>query len=129
MNFINSFFPVRYFAFVVAILGFVFSSFYFVATGHWGLAVWVFGGLIVVGVHDLQQTRHAILRNYPIIGHLRFLLEFIRPELRQYFIEGDGDAVPFQDRSDLWFMRVPKVSPTKGPLVRKWMSMPSAMNG
>jgi glutamate synthase domain-containing protein 2 len=48
-----------------------------------------------VGISDLQQTHHAILRNYPIIGHLRFLLEFIRPELRQYFIEGDSEAVPF----------------------------------
>jgi glutamate synthase domain-containing protein 2 len=35
------------------------------------------------------------LRNYPIIGHLRFMLEFIRPEIRQYFIEGDNDAMPF----------------------------------
>jgi len=51
--------------------------------------------LVIVGISDLQQTHHAILRNYPIIGHLRFLLEFIRPELRQYFIESDNEAVPF----------------------------------
>ena len=44
---------------------------------------------------DLRQHKHAILRNYPVIGHLRFLLESIRPELRQYIIEGDNDAVPF----------------------------------
>ena len=37
----------------------------------------------------------SILRNYPIIGHLRFLLEYIRPEIRQYFIEGDNDQTPF----------------------------------
>ena len=49
----------------------------------------------LVGVHDLRQTRHAILRNYPVIGHLRFLLEFIRPEMRQYFIESDNEAAPF----------------------------------
>ena len=95
MNLINSVFPVRYSAFVVVVLGFIFSSFYFIATGQWGLAVWLFGVLIVVGVRDVQQKRHAILRNYPIIGHLRFLLEFIRPEIRQYFIEGDAEAVPF----------------------------------
>ena len=47
------------------------------------------------GVHDLRQERHAILRNYPVIGHLRFLLEFIRPEMRQYFIESDSEAAPF----------------------------------
>ena len=49
----------------------------------------------------MLQTRHAILRNYPVIGHLRFLLEFIRPEMRQYFIESDNEAAPFsrQQRS------------------------------
>jgi glutamate synthase domain-containing protein 2 len=49
----------------------------------------VFAALTVVGVRDLVQTRHAILRNYPVVGHLRFALELIRPEIRQYFIEGD----------------------------------------
>jgi glutamate synthase domain-containing protein 2 len=51
--------------------------------------------LILVGIHDLVQTRHAILRNYPIIGHLRFFFEKIRPEMRQYFFEGDTDGRPF----------------------------------
>ena len=95
MNLINSVFPVRYLAFVLIFLSFIISSFAFMATGQWGLLVWLLGGLLVVGVHDVQQKRHAILRNYPIIGHLRFLLEFIRPEIRQYFIEGDAEAVPF----------------------------------
>ena len=43
----------------------------------------------------LRPRRHAILRNYPVLGHLRFLLEFIRPEIRQYFIETDREEVPF----------------------------------
>ena len=59
------------------------------------LALAVFATLTGVGVHDLRQERHAILRNYPVIGHLRFLLEFIRPEMRQYFIESDSEAAPF----------------------------------
>jgi glutamate synthase domain-containing protein 2 len=53
------------------------------------------GGLSALGVVDLFQTRHAVLRNYPISAHLRFLLEDIRPELRQYFFEGDKDGSPF----------------------------------
>jgi hypothetical protein len=59
--------------------------------------LWFFIGiaLIALGVRDLRQTRHAILRNYPIIGHMRFFFEFIRPEVRQYFIESDTDAIPF----------------------------------
>ncbi len=48
-----------------------------------------------VGIRDLIQTRHAILRNYPIIGHLRFFFEKIRPEMRQYFFESDQDGMPF----------------------------------
>jgi glutamate synthase domain-containing protein 2 len=51
--------------------------------------------LTLVGIRDLLQTRHAILRNYPIIGHLRFFFEKIRPEMRQYFFEGDTDGRPF----------------------------------
>lgn len=53
------------------------------------------GALFLLGIHDLRQRRHAILRNYPVVGHLRFLLESIRPEIRQYIIESDNDAVPF----------------------------------
>ena len=57
--------------------------------------------LTAIGLRDLRQTRHSVLRNYPLVGHLRFLLEFIRPEMRQYFIEGDNEAAPFsrQQRS------------------------------
>ncbi len=51
--------------------------------------------LSYLGVRDLTQKRHAILRNYPIIGHLRFFFEKIRPELRQYFFEADTDGKPF----------------------------------
>ena len=51
--------------------------------------------LVGLGIHDLRQMRHAILRNYPMIGHMRFLLEYIWPEMRQYFIESDSEATPF----------------------------------
>ncbi|MBV8465698.1 MAG: FMN-binding glutamate synthase family protein, partial [Burkholderiales bacterium] len=55
----------------------------------------LFGIATIVGAYDLVQTRHAVLRNYPIWGHMRFLFEFIRPEIRQYFIEDDNTAEPF----------------------------------
>lgn len=58
-------------------------------------AVVVLVPLSVLGIYDLLQSKHAILRNYPIIGHLRFLLESIRPEIRQYLIESDNEKVPF----------------------------------
>lgn len=54
-----------------------------------------FLSLALLGVYDVTQRRHAILRNYPVTGHLRFLFESFRPEIRQYLIEGDRDALPF----------------------------------
>lgn len=69
----------------------------------------IFGALIVVGIHDLVQTKHAILRNYPIAAHLRFLLEGIRPEMRQYFFEGDKDGMPFpRDKRAIVYQRAKK---------------------
>jgi len=54
-----------------------------------------FGALFLLGIWDLAQRRHSLLRNYPILGHLRWLFEGIRPEIRQYLVESDLDAVPF----------------------------------
>ncbi|WP_372481350.1 FMN-binding glutamate synthase family protein [Streptomyces flavotricini] len=51
--------------------------------------------LALVAVHDLLQQRHSILRNYPLLGHLRFALEALRPEVQQYFIERNFDGRPF----------------------------------
>jgi glutamate synthase domain-containing protein 2 len=51
--------------------------------------------LAAVGTWDLVQTRHSILRSYPILGHARFLMEKIRPEIRQYFVESNTEATPF----------------------------------
>jgi glutamate synthase domain-containing protein 2 len=65
--------------------------------------------VVALGLHDLFQTRHAILRNYPIAAHLRFLLEGIRPEMRQYFFEGDKDGAPFaRDKRAIVYQRAKK---------------------
>src|SRR6202008_1693580 len=55
----------------------------------------IFGALTLLGIRDLTQKSHAVLRNYPISTHLRFLLEEIRPEMRQYFFESEKDGMPF----------------------------------
>ena len=91
----NRILPIRFIPFTLCFVGVVVSFFslklhplapYFLA---------LFGFLAIVGIYDRIQTKVAILRNYPVIGHLRFMLEFIRPEIRQYFIEGDNDETPF----------------------------------
>ena len=65
------------------------------------LALVVIGPLIVLGAVDMTQTRHAVRRNFPVIGHGRYLMELIRPEINQYFVESNNDGKPFSrnDRS------------------------------
>ena len=60
----------------------------------WPLTL-ISGLLSLVGVNDLLQTRQAVRRNYPILGNIRYLVEAIRPEIRQYLLEADGDELPF----------------------------------
>jgi glutamate synthase domain-containing protein 2 len=51
--------------------------------------------VVFVGVGDIRQTRHSVLRNFPVLGHLRYVMESIRPEIRQYFVESDHEEGPF----------------------------------
>ena len=68
--------------------------------------LWVLTLLAVVvamiTVYDLSQTRHAILRNYPVIGHLRYILERIGPELRQYIVTDNDEERPFSRDQRRW---------------------------
>jgi glutamate synthase domain-containing protein 2 len=94
-------FPVRYSAWLASAVLALLAAFTWVAFGFGGFWALFFLFCVALGFRDSRQQRHSILRNYPVIGHLRFLLEFIRPELRQYFIESDREAAPFsrQQRS------------------------------
>ena len=83
-------------------------------SGRGWLLILLFALLVAVGVHDLRQRRHAILRNYPVIGHMRFLFEFIRPEIRQYFIEAHGGGA-FSRAQRSWGTSAPRASRTARP--------------
>ena len=91
----NTYSPVRYSAFFACIALALLSLFSVLVFGVGWLWALVFIGLSILGVRDLRQDKHAVLRNYPVIGHARFLLEYVRPEIRQYFLEGDNEAAPF----------------------------------
>lgn len=108
-------FPIRYLAWlacaVVALLG----AFAFVAFGVGGwLSLLGLAG-VAVGLRDVRQTQRSVLRNYPVIGHLRYLLEFIRPEIRQYFIESDNEAAPFSRQQRSLVYQRAKGEPDKRP--------------
>ncbi|HEX3139808.1 MAG TPA: FMN-binding glutamate synthase family protein [Rhizobacter sp.] len=98
---LNRHLPLRYITWLLCAVGLLLCSFTAVAFGQGGWLALMFALLLGLGLRDILQTRHSVLRNYPVIGHLRFLLEFIRPEMRQYFIESDNEAAPFsrQQRS------------------------------
>jgi glutamate synthase domain-containing protein 2 len=85
----------RYAAFVGSLI-FAIGSIAFLSLWIW---LWPFALIAIVlsliGLYDLCQTQHAVLRNYPIIGHIRYLVEGIRPEIRQYLLENDDDKLPF----------------------------------
>ena len=91
----------RYSALVLSIALAVASAVAATWQGWFLLLTALFSALSMLGAYDLLQHRHAILRNYPVIGHMRFLFEGIRPEIRQYLIESDQDEEPFSrdDRS------------------------------
>ena len=92
---LKAIFALRYATLACCVLVLLLSLILLLAYGMgWGLLLGA-AGLVALGVHDLLQTHHSILRNYPVIGHLRFVLEFVRPEIRQYFIESDNEAAPF----------------------------------
>ena len=91
-------FELRFVPFVLSIL---MSAILAVALALHPTFTWLWVGfgiaffLFAVGVHDLLQTHHSVLRNYPIAAHLRFILEAIRPEMRQYFFEDEKHGLPF----------------------------------
>ncbi|NJM51820.1 MAG: FMN-binding glutamate synthase family protein [Sphingomonadales bacterium] len=85
----------RYAVWIMCILAFC-TAFILRSTSVWGLTFLVISGsLTLLGAWNLSQSRHSILRNYPVIGHVRWLIETIRPEIRQYLLEGENEQTPF----------------------------------
>lgn len=69
--------------------------------------------LFILGVSDINQKKHTIRRNFPVIGHMRYILEMIRPEISQYFIESNTDGTPFsREERSVVYQRAKKVTDT-----------------
>jgi glutamate synthase (ferredoxin) len=72
------------------------------------MSVWAYVGigfgslLVIVAIHDIVQKRHAVIRNFPIIGHFRYWLEAVGPELRQYIVTGNDEERPFSRDQRRW---------------------------
>lgn len=115
LAYLNTFYPVRYTVLALCVLGLAFSlvTLWLQGEGWWALVL--FAALLAIAAHDLTQRRRALLRNYPIIGHIRFMLEYIRPEIRQYFLEGDREAAPFSRAQRSLVYQRAKGEPDKRP--------------
>jgi glutamate synthase domain-containing protein 2 len=113
---LNQQFPVRYVAWLLCALVFLWGA-YLEAAGRDGGRFFMLlgGGFTLLGLRDVLQGKRAILRNYPVIGHLRFFFEFIRPEMRQYFIESDNEAAPFSRQQRSLVYQRAKGDPDKRP--------------
>ena len=85
----------RYTTLILAGFVFIINFLLFRDHEHFSWLLLISGVLVGVGLHDIIQTKSAILRNYPILAHFRFLFELIRPEIRQYFLEEDTTEIPF----------------------------------
>lgn len=96
MRVIRNLIPFRYFAWLASGIGLLASLILWwthplIAT----TPLLICAALTALGLWDYLQKSQAVRRNYPILAHLRFLLESIRPEIRQYFLESDTESIPF----------------------------------
>ena len=80
-------------AFVVATVGFGYLT--LGMPRYFGLFFLISVAFLGMGLHDFFQREHALLRNYPLLAHFRWMIEAIRPEIRQYLLESDTEAAPF----------------------------------
>lgn len=104
-------FPIRYLAMALATLTFFVSLPFLMWHHQLGWITAVAGGLTLVGLLDLRQNKRALRRNYPILAHFRFFFENIRPEIRQYFLESDTEAMPFsRNQRSLVYQRAKEAS-------------------
>ena len=95
---------------VLAITVILLFEFYVSPSVYVAISFLLFAGLAAIGTIDLIQPRHAVLRNYPLTAHIRYILEEIRPEIRQYFLESEKDGAPFsRDKRALVYQRAKMV--------------------
>lgn len=87
---------------VIALIGTFLLGWY--ASAWWYVATAAVAGLTVMGINDMMQTKHSIMRTYPVVGRMRYWMEALRPKMYQYFVESDIDGSPINriDRSTIY---------------------------
>ncbi len=84
---------------------------YFLKTDWWIPSLFTL--VYALGIHNVTQKRHAILRNFPVLGYFRYFFEMISPEMQQYFIERETDGKPFpRNQRSAVYRRAKNISDT-----------------
>lgn len=100
-----------FFTSAIVLLTITFLSIYFIGYGYVFLGILMV--LLLIGIYDVTQNKHAILKNFPIVGHFRYMFESISPEIQQYFIESNTDGRPFsRNLRSLVYRRAKNVNDT-----------------
>ncbi len=98
------------------LLSIFFVLFAGVITYFWKPFVWSFVviiPIIALGIYDMTQAHHTIMKNFPVVGRMRWVAEWLRPKMYQYFVESDTDGAPFNRLSrNVIYQRAKKVNDT-----------------
>lgn len=104
----------RYTLYIASLILTALSAWISTIRPDWVVGLVVFGALALLGTWDLLQRKSTLRRNYPILGHFRYGLESIGPEIRQYFIESDTHETPFsRQQRALVYQRAKSVQDTR----------------
>jgi len=129
LNWIDQRLPLRFLAFFVIVVLWVLSALQLVVGQASFLWVLLLSALVLVGIRDLQQTHHAILRNYPIMAICGFYLNSFGPNCASISLKVTARLCLSLERNAHWFTPGQRAILTRGPLVRSWMSEKWAMSG
>jgi len=101
----------QFFALGILLLAISLFFNYFLKTAYLFSGIMIL--LIIIGIYNTIQSKHAILRNFPVLGYFRYAFETISPEIQQYFIERSTDGKPFsRNQRALAYQRAKNIDAT-----------------
>lgn len=107
--------PIRYAVWLLCVTAAATAGLWWHNFGTGGWLALFFLLLSLIGLRDRQQAPRSVLRNYPVVGHIRYMLESFRTEIRQYFVESDTEAAPFSRQQRSLVYQRAKGDPDKRP--------------
>ncbi len=127
--FMEKWLPSRYLGFAAVLIAFAAGLVNWPDGAAWRVLAVVAGALVLMGATDLAQKHSTLRRNYPLLAHIRYFFEYVRPMLRQYVVESDNEEVPFSNVQRAIVKQRAKNILDGGRSARSLTSTPSATSG